>query len=445
MFGRLTRKAVPGKTPKTRTINVDLVARVEGEGALHVTVKDGIVEDVQLQIFEPPRFFEAFLQGRHFSEVPDIVARICGICPVAYQMSAVHALESIFGMTVNGALRDLRRLLYCAEWIESHTLHIYMLHGPDFLGFESGIEMAKEYPDIVKRGLRLKKAGNDLLALLGGRSVHPVSVKVGGFTKVPSKAELHNIREDLLWARDAAIETVKWVAGFEFKDPEHDYTFVSLRSSTEYPMNEGHIASSNGLDIPATEFENHFSENQVPYSHALQCKLNGASYFVGPLARFHLNYAQLPKVATQTLEETGLDLPLTRGSMSIVARAVEVLFAVEESLRIIDQYEPPAAPSIPIEITPGEGMAATEAPRGILYHRYHVQEDGSIQEAKIVPPTSQNQSRIEEDLRTYLPEVLHLPNKQAAISCEKIIRSYDPCISCATHFLKLDIAHLSEH
>ncbi|MDT7042834.1 Ni/Fe hydrogenase subunit alpha [Candidatus Nitronereus thalassa] len=433
---------MPGKTPETRTIKVDLVARVEGEGALHVTVKDGVVEDVQLRIFEPPRFFEAFLQGRHFSEVPDIVARICGICPVAYQMSAVHALESIFGVTVDGALRDLRRLLYCAEWIESHTLHIYMLHGPDFLGFHSGIEMAKEHPDIVKRGLRLKKAGNDLLALLGGRSVHPVSVKVGGFSKVPSKNDFAIIRDDLLWARDAAIETVKWVAGFEFKDPEQDYRFVSLHSSAEYPMNEGQITSSNGLNIAATEFEQHFLEHQVPYSHALQCTLNGASYFVGPLARFHLNYNQLPTVAKQTLEATGLRLPFTRASMSIIARAVEVLFAVEESLRIIEGYQPPSKPAVAVEIKPGEGMAATEAPRGTLYHRYLVREDGSIQEAKIVPPTSQNQVRIEEDLRTYLPVVLHLSNKEAAINCEKIIRSYDPCISCATHFLKLDIEHI---
>ena len=432
---------MPGKPPKTRTINVDMVARVEGEGALHVTVKDGAIQDVQLRIFEPPRFFEAFLQGRHYSEVPDIVARICGICPVAYQMSAVHAIESIFGVSVDGALRDLRRLLYCAEWMESHTLHIYMLHGPDFLGFESGIEMAKQYPDIVKRGLRLKKAGNDLLALLGGRSVHPVSVKVGGFSKVPSIKDFDKIQEDLLWARDAALDTVKWVAGFDFQDPEQDYTFVSLRSSTEYPMNEGRIASSRGLDVPAAEFERHFTERQVSYSHALQCTLNGASYFVGPLARLHLNHERLPTVAKQALEASGLRLPLKRASTGIVARAVEVLFAVEEALSIIERYEPPPEPAVPVTVKSGEGTAATEAPRGILYHRYRVQEDGSIHEAKIVPPTSQNQSRIEEDLRAYLPSVLHLSNKEAAVNCERIIRSYDPCISCATHFLKLDMTH----
>ena len=182
----------------TRTIAVDLVARVEGEGALRVTVKDGTVQDVELRIFEPPRFFEAFLQGRHYSEVPDIVARICGICPVAYQMSAVHAIEQIFGLRVEGALRDLRRLIYCGEWIESHALHVYMLQAPDFLGYDSGIAMAKDHPAVVTRGLRLKKAGNAIMTLLGGRSVHPVSVKVGGFSRVPRRSELEELKNELL-------------------------------------------------------------------------------------------------------------------------------------------------------------------------------------------------------------------------------------------------------
>lgn len=433
---------MPGKRPKTRTIKVDMLARVEGEGALHVTVKDGAVQDVRLRIFEPPRFFEAFLQGRHMSEVPDIVARICGICPVAYQMSAVHALESIFGVTVHGALRELRRLLYCAEWIESHTLHVYMLHAPDFLGFESGLEMAKRYPDIVKRGLRLKKAGNQLLSLLGGRSVHPVSVKIGGFSRVPTKQEFQAIKEELLWAHDAATKTLEWVSGFEFSDPEHDYTFVSLHSATEYPLNEGHICSNQGLNIPASIFETHFIEEQVPYSNALHCKLNGESYFTGPLARLHLNYDQLPSSVKQVMSSTGLRLPLPRASHGIIARSIEILYAIEESLRIIDVYEPPSHPAAQVSVVPGEGMAATEAPRGILYHRYRVKEDGTIQEAKIIPPTSQNQRRMEEDLHGYLPTVLHLSNQQVAHGCEKILRNYDPCISCATHFLKVNIQNI---
>ena len=435
---------MPGKKKTTRTINVDLVARVEGEGALHVTVQNDQVQDVQLRIFEPPRFFEAFLQGRHFSEVPDIVARICGICPVAYQMSAVHALESLFEVDIPRSIRQLRRMLYCAEWIESHTLHIYMLHAPDFLGHESGIEMAREYPDIVKRGLRLKKAGNQLLALLGGRSVHPVSVKVGGFSRVPSKQELKSLQDELLWARDAAVETVRWVAGLDFQDPEHAYTFVALCAQEEYPMSDGSIASNQGLAIPQSDFERHFAEEQVPHSTALHCTLDGSSYLAGPLARLHLNDERLSPLAKEVFRGTGFALPFKRVSMGILARSIEVLYALDESLRLIEEYEPPQEPAVSFSVKAGVGMAATEAPRGLLYHRYHVDREGTIQEVKIVPPTSQNQKRIEEDLRSVLPNLLHLSNKEAAGSCERIIRSYDPCISCATHFLKLHVEQVPQ-
>ncbi|RMH04751.1 MAG: Ni/Fe hydrogenase subunit alpha [Nitrospirae bacterium] len=435
---------MPGNPPtRTRTLTVDLITRVEGEGALHVKVQDGTVQAVELRIFEPPRFFEAFLQGRHVSEVPDLVARICGICPVAYQMSAVHALEAILGVTVPSRIRALRRLLYCAEWIESHALHVYLLHAPDFLGCDSGLDLARRNPTVVQRGLRLKKAGNQLLTVLGGRSVHPVSVRVGGFSKVPTLSALRALRDELLWARDAAFETVRWVARFDFPGPDQDYTVVSLRSPHEYPMNEGRIASNRGLDIEAAEFETYFQEEQVPYSHALHCTLDQESYLVGPLARLTLNTACLTPLARQALDDTGLSLPFTRASMGIVARAVEILLAIEEALDIIEHYDPPSEPSVPFTVQAGVGMAVTEAPRGMLYHRYVVQDDGTIQEAKIVPPTSQNQRRIEDDLRAFLPQVLHLSNAQAARSCERIIRSYDPCISCATHFLTLHIEQMS--
>ncbi len=430
---------MPGKRPKTRTISVDLVTRVEGEGALHVIVRGREVLDVQLRIFEPPRFFEAFLQGRHFEEVPDIVARICGICPVAYQMSAVHALEQIFGVQVDGALRDLRRLIYCGEWIESHALHVYMLHAPDFLGYDSAIAMAKDHPESVTRGLRLKKVGNQILTLLGGRSVHPVSVRVGGFSRVPRRAELNSLKDDLLWARDAAVETVRWVAGFEFPDFVQDYTFVAMKPSDEYPFNEGPVASSRGLEIPAREFEAHFVEEQVRYSNALHCTLNGASYMAGSLARLHLNRDRLSPLTKEILAETGLSLPVRNPFQGIVARALEILYATDEAIRLIEQYEPPSVPLMPVTVRAGTGMACTEAPRGTLYHRYQVGDDGLIREAKIIPPTSQNQRRIEEDLRAFVPQVLELANKEAALGCERVIRCYDPCISCATHFLRLEV------
>jgi len=428
---------MPGNPDNTRTIKIDMMARVEGEGALHITVQDGQVHDVQLRIFEPPRFFEAFLQGRHVNEVPDIVARICGICPVAYQMSAVHALESIFDVEISQGIRDLRRLLYCGEWIESHVLHIYMLQGPDFFGFDSGLEMARAHPDLVKRGLRMKKAGNRLLTFLGGRSVHPVSVKIGGFSQVPTRSALHALRDEFLWARDAAVETLRWVSGFAFTDPEQDYTFLALRGPSEYPMNVGDVVTNQGHHLTVSEFEHHFHEEQVPYSNALHCTLNGQSYLTGPLARLALNYNRLSPLAKESLQSTGFILPFNRASMGIVARSVEVLYAFDEALRLIDQYEPPNAPAVPVTLRAGMGMAATEAPRGLLYHRYEVNADGTIRIAKIVPPTSQNQRRMEDDLRNLLPGILHLNDQETAMKCEQLIRSYDPCISCATHFLTL--------
>ena len=427
---------MPGNENNARTIKVDMMARVEGEGALNITVKDGLVEDVQLRIFEPPRFFEAFLQGRHVTEVPDIVARICGICPVAYQMSAVHALEPIFGLEIPQAIQGLRRILYCAEWIESHVLHIYMLQGPDFLGFASGLDMARVHPDLVKQGLRLKKAGNSLLALLGGRSVHPVSVKIGGFSKVPTKEELNSLKDEMLWARDAAVKTLKWVSRFEFTDPEQNYTFLCLRGPSEYPMNSNLLVTNQGHELNVSEFENYFHEEQVPYSNALHCTLQGESYLTGPLARLALNYDQLSSFTKEAFMATGLSLPFKKASMGIVARSVEVLYALDEALRLIDEYDQPLAPFVPATFQAGTGMAATEAPRGLLYHRYQVTDDGTIQLAKIVPPTSQNQRQIEEDLHTLLPSLLHLSDEEVAAKCEEHIRSYDPCISCATHFLK---------
>lgn len=425
---------------KSRTIKVDYLARVEGEGAMFVKVKGREVVDVKLKIFEPPRFFEAFLRGRQFTEAPDITARICGICPVAYQMSAVHAMEDACGVRLEGPLRALRRLLYCGEWIESHVLHIYMLHAPDFLGYESAIHMAKDFREVVQRGLQLKKAGNAIVALVGGREVHPINVRVGGFYRVPTKAELAPLAERLMWARDAALETVRWVAEFPFPDFEQDYEFVALHHPDEYPFNEGRIVSNRGLDITARQFDDHFIEEHVEHSNALHCALKErGAYFVGPMARYSLNAANLSPIARQAASDAGLGPTCSNPFKSIVVRAVEVLQACDEALRLIAGYEPPDAPAVDVTPRAGTGYACTEAPRGILYHRYRIDEQGLIEDAKIVPPTSQNQKTIEDDLWKFVPRHLDLSDEQLRWRCEQAIRNYDPCISCATHFLKLDI------
>src|SRR5215467_15884891 len=275
----------------TKTIRVNTLARVEGEGSLYIKLVGERVADVKLKIYEPPRFFEAFLRGRHFSEAPDITARICGICPVAYQMSSIHAMEDAFGVKVDGQLRALRRLIYCGEWIESHSLHIHLLHAPDFLGYENAMRMAKDHRAIVERGLRLKKAGNEIMALLGGREIHPINVRVGGFYKLPAKRELLGVAEALKRARNEALETVRWTATLDFPDFEQDYEFVALRHTNEYPFNEGRIVSNRGLDIAVNEFDEHVVEEHVAYSNALHSTLKGhGSYLAGPMARYNLNF-----------------------------------------------------------------------------------------------------------------------------------------------------------
>jgi coenzyme F420-reducing hydrogenase alpha subunit len=425
---------------KTRTIKVDALARVEGEGAIYVKLKGDQVLDVRLKIYEPPRFFEAFLRGRAFTEVPDITARICGICPVAYQMSACRAMEDACGIHVGGPLRALRRLLYCGEWISSHTLHVYMLHAPDFLGYDSVIEMAWDHPQAVERGLQLKKVGNELMALLGGREVHPINVRVGGFYRAPTRWELAGIADRLKWARDAALETVRWVAGFEFPDFEQDYEFVALRHPGEYPINEGRIVSDKGLDIAVRDYGEHFVEEHLPYSNALHSRLRErGAYFVGPLARYSLNFDALSSMAKEAARDAGL-APICRNPFrSIIVRSVEILYACDEALRLITEYEVPERPFIDIRPRSGTGHGCTEAPRGILYHRYAIDGGGGIVEAKIVPPTSQNQGQIESDLRHLVQRSVTLPNDQLTWRCEQAVRNYDPCISCATHFLTLHI------
>lgn len=416
-----------------------VLARVEGEGALHIKIKDHRVSDVKLQIYEPPRFFEALLRGRSFQEAPDITARICGICPVAYQMSACNAMEDAAGVRVAGPLRDLRRLLYCGEWIESHALHVYMLHAPDFLGYQDGIQMARDYPEVVRRGLRLKKIGNRVMTVVGGREIHPINVRVGGFYKAPSREELSGLAEDLKWALDAALETVRWVAAFPFPDYERDYEFVALREPGEYPLTAGRLVSNKGLDIAVNEYEQHFVEEHVKHSNALHSVLKArGSYLVGPMARYALNFDQLSTVAKDAAKAAELGPVCLNPFKSIVVRAVELVYACDEALRLVSRYQAPDQPFVEVQPRLLIGYGCTEAPRGILYHRYRLDSRGLIADAKIVPPTSQNQKSIEEDLFGFVSANLKMPREKLQSHCEQAVRNYDPCISCATHFLKIN-------
>jgi sulfhydrogenase subunit alpha len=425
---------------RSRSLKVAMLARVEGEGGLEVKVRNGQVTDVKFRIFEPPRLFEAFLRGRRFTEAPDITARICGICPVAYQMSSVHAMEAACGVTVGGPLRELRRLLYCGEWIESHALHVVMLHAPDFLGFESAIHMAKDHGDQVVNGLALKKTGNAIVALLGGREIHPINVRVGGFYRVPSKRELRTLVEPLERAREQALTMLRWVRGFDMPDYTRDYDYVALRHPSEYPLCEGDIASSRGPTVPVSAWVDHYGEEHVRHSNALQGVKKGdpTSFLTGPLSRYSLNFDRLTPAAQDLARSVGLGTTCNNPFHSILVRSIETFWAVEEALRIVAGYEPPDSPAVAVEPRAGTGAGASEAPRGLLVHRYRIEADGRIADARIVPPTAQNQRSIEDDLRGFIATRLDLDDATLTWQCEQAVRNYDPCISCATHFLKLN-------
>ena len=432
----MTHKSASGG----QVLRVDTLARVEGEGAMHVRVAEGEVTDVELRIYEPPRFFEAFLRGRAWTEPPDITARICGICPVAYQMSACLAIEDACGVTVPDEVRLMRRLLYCGEWIESHALHVYLLHAPDFLGYQSAIDMARDHPDVVERGLRLKKAGNAIMTVVGGRSIHPVNVRVGGFYRYPTTAELAGLRPSLLRARDDALATAEVVATFDYPDFEQPYEYVSLRATDGYPLESGRVVSSSGLDFPADRFGEHVHEEHVEHSNALHSRLaDGSAYVVGPLARYTLNHDRLSPLARQAAAAAGLGPECRNPFRSIAVRAVELVYACDEALRIIDGWEGAGPANVEVPPRAGTGHGVTEAPRGLLYHRYTLDDAGTILDADIVPPTAQNQPSIESDLRGYVQARLDLPVDELTRQCEQAIRNYDPCISCATHFLDLTV------
>lgn len=423
-----------------RTIKVEALARVEGEGALDVRIKDGAIADLKFVIYEPPRFFEALLRGRDFTDAPDITARICGICPIAYMLGASQAMEDALGVTVDGPLADLRRLIYCGEWIESHVLHVAMLHAPDFLGFQDSLQMAREHPEIVETALRLKKFGNRLLEVVGGRAVHPVNLKVGGFYSVPSRKAMRALHDEALWAVQAARGLVRFTAGLPMPELERDYLFVALKHPADYAITEGRLASSEGLDIPLSAFRDHFLEEHVEHSNALHgFTRDGRPYHVGPLARYAINYDQLLPEVKAAAKDAGLGPVVRNPYQSITVRALEVLQVCLEALTLIDTYAEPDAPAVPIEPRAGTGFGCTEAPRGLCWHSYSLNEDGTIASALIVPPTAQNQPTIEGDLRAVVEGNMDMADEDLKWRCEQTIRNYDPCISCATHFLRLNV------
>ena len=431
-----------GPTGAVRTIKVDDLARVEGEGSLTIKLEGDRATEVRLGIFEPPRFFEALLRGRSYLEAPDITSRICGICPAAYLMSACYAMEDALGIQVEGALRHLRRLLYFGEWIESHVLHAFLLHAPDFLGFPDALTMAKDprYGDWVRKSLRMKRAGNAVMECLGGREIHPINVRVGGFYRTPRRGELDALVPELRWGRAAAEDAAVWVATLPCPTLERDYEFLSLRHPDEYPLLGGRLVSSAGIDIDVRDYDSHFVEEHVAHSNALWSRVIGrGAALSGPLARFNLNFDRLPPAVQELARRIGVTPPIRNPFRALSVRLLEVVLAFEECLAIIERYAPPPAPFVDAQPRAGVGYGGTEAPRGFLYHRYEIDDAGTIVDARIIPPTSRNQLAMEEDFYPLAPQLAALSDQEATRRAEMAVRNHDPCISCATHFLKLRI------
>lgn len=421
-------------------LEVKQLARVEGEGGLSVRFREGRVSEVRFRVMEPPRLFEAFLRGRHCSDVPDLTARICGICPLAYMLGACQAMENAVGLVVDPRAQQLRRLIFLGEWIASHSLHIFLLHAPDFFGCADALALAGKDPQMVKRGLRLKQIGNALVRCVGGREVHPVNLRIGGFYRYPDRAALLAMREDLVWALEAARDLVRWTAGFDFPDFEGTCTFLALHHPDRYALLEGRLHASNGMDLAIEDFERYVEAEQVAHSTALRTLSRRlGDYLVGPLARFNLNFAQLAPVAQDAARSVGLLPPCTNPFKSIIVRGVEILHLCQEALDLLDAYasdgctDPPVTP-----LAAATGFGCVEAPRGICWHRYRLDAGGVVLDARIIPPTAQNQRAIESDLWRFAEMYQELPPERLKWRCEQLVRCYDPCISCSCHLVDVE-------
>jgi coenzyme F420-reducing hydrogenase alpha subunit len=423
-----------------KIIKSDYLSRVEGEGGIYIEIKDSKIVKLQLNIFEAPRFFESFLVGRHYTDAPDFTARICGICPAAYLMSSVHAIEKIFGAAIDEPIRQLRRLLYASEWLSSHALHVYLLHGPDFYGIESAWA-DKNYIEIAKRGFAFKNLGNRITSVIGGRSVHPVSVRIGGFYMAPDKKDLTGFLPELEKALEDSLAGVKWASSLRFNVSETEMEYISLSHQHDYPMNEGKVLSNKGIDLSMERFLDFVQEYQVSYSTSLHSGIKMGKtlspYLTGPVARVNLNHDKLPEEILEVIKQSGVKIPIKNLQMSIIARSIEISYAIYELLRIIKNYQKPEKPYTEFELRSGKAAWITEAPRGMLIHDYELDEKGFINKCIIIPPTSQNLFHIERSVYQFVQSNIGKPADYLKSECEKIIRSYDPCISCSTHVVML--------
>lgn len=432
---------------KSIKVNVEYLTRVEGHGNIVVNVKDGKLEECRLDIVESPRFFEGMLRGRTIFEAQHITSRICGICACGHSLASIQAAEDAIGFKPSEQTVKLRKLLLHQENLDSHVLHIYLLVAPDLLGVKSFVPLIDSHNKVVRRALRMKKNCNDVCDILVGRHVHPISAIVGGFTKLPKKEDLDKMLEILTGMRPDMEATIELAKTFKFPDFKRETEYVALvNDSGEYPMLAGDLGSTDGLKLDKHEYKKITNEFVVPYSSAKHTKASRSSYMVGALARFNLNYNKLHPKAKKLADSLGFKPICCNPFLNTVAQLIECVHSLEESIEILEQfkakginYDEAVVVGInekgTIPVKAGNGVGAVEVPRGVLFHNYEVDEKGKIINANCIIPTNQNLNNIEHDMRKMVPEILDKPQDKITLLMEMLVRAYDPCISCSTHFL----------
>jgi len=424
---------------KNINVNVDHVTRVEGHGNIVVNVKEGKIEECKWEVVEAPRFFEAFVRGRRYLEIAHITSRICGICSIGHTLASLQATEAALGVKISEQTRLLRRILIQGENLQSHVLHAYFLAAPDFVGAPSVFPLVKTHPEVVVRALRMKKLANDLCDVFGGRTVHPITPTVNGFTKLPEIKEVKDIRKQLVDASPDLEATLALFKTLKIPAFERETEYISLKSKEEYALYDGVIASTDAGTTPVANYRNWTNEYLVPHSTAKYAKNVRDSYMVGALARFNNNHDQLSPRAKKAAAELGLKTPCYNPFMNTVAQVVEVVHAVDESIRLIDEVLDKGLKEEDrrILLKAGRGVGAVDVPRGILFHDYTYDKNGICTEANCIIPTNQNHANIQKDMEALLPQILNQPPEEIRLKLEMLVRAYDPCISCSTHLLKV--------
>jgi coenzyme F420-reducing hydrogenase alpha subunit len=418
-----------------KIINVDYIARVEGQGAINIEInKNGKITNLQFKIFEPPRFFESFLIGRKYDELMELTSRICGICPVAHQITALRAVENAMNIQISDQTRKLRKLIAISAHIQSNVLSMYFLSLPDLMGYESLIAMVKDHGNIVKRALNLKKLGNDITQIIGGRSVHPVTMLVGGFSSIPNKNKFETILKRLKDAKKDALKTFELFSNLRIPDFNRKCEHIAISDPKQYAINEGMLKSTEGLNIDEINYRNHVYEKQKPYSTALHSYIKKRdSFMVGPLPRVNLNWKQMSDDAKNAVDSKGVKFPIFNPFNSHLARSIELIHDIDECIDIINGLTYIEKKPSSIVCKSGFGAAITEAPRGSLYHSYTFDNNGIVKKADIVPPTAHNAYNVEKDMLDFVQTILDSSLDEITLKCEMLIRAYDPCISCSSH------------